>query len=588
MNGWQQIKKYRYLLLASAAIIFATLALVFMQYRSVQNAESQSRATLEANLEIHLLELIDQARRDTIDHANHIMHSIRQQRVRTRNLSSLERAFTRAQRRYPEVENFYVVFFESQAEEQTWQAYRFVPPNPDDQDGQKYEGAPVGKLIEDEETTASLRRAWVSIPKQEETTLYPAFDPQSVSSANPKQYFFHTVFELDRLKRQEPLSPVGLLVLSAKPETFPSKNYLKNLVASHEKSDKTLNSLVGKLNYKISLVETNQIRDLASSTKNSETYRLRRFNSEDFMFPNLVFGISSPGMENQTFLNQYTQSSIFLGLCAAVLSMIGLGLTWRATKREMKVAQLKTDFLASISHELKTPLTAIRAFGDLLHSGRARNPERIREYGELIKTESDRLTNLINNILEMSRLERGIRRYRLEENSLSDAVKETVEVFRHTGEASAFKFEIGIPKIPIKASFDKSALKQVLINLLSNAVKYSDKETGSNKIEVLVSKNDSNAIIEIKDYGIGIPPKERRNIFNAFHRASDDEVQNRRGTGLGLAIVREIIKGHGGEIFVESELGKGSVFRLYLPLITSQNTEVEPKILKEDPKWQTF
>src|SRR5215218_10065361 len=154
-----RIQKYWYLIIASAAILIATFGLLLMQYRSIDRTEAQARATMEANLELHLLEMVDDARRDIIDHANHIMHSIRQQRVRDRNLPSIERAFTRSLRRYTEIKEFYVVFFDRGMENETWKALRFIPPNPSDPKTQTYEGAPVGKLIEDSETSESLRRA---------------------------------------------------------------------------------------------------------------------------------------------------------------------------------------------------------------------------------------------------------------------------------------------------------------------------------------------------------------------------------------------------------------------------------------------
>jgi len=149
MNGWRDLHKYRYLIVASGAIIVATFALVILQYRSAQRTEAQARATMEANLDLHLLELVNEAKRDVLDHANHIMHAIRQQRVRDRNVPSIERAFTRALRRYPEVESFYVVFFEPGQEAETWRALRFVPADANDPQTQKYNGIPIGKMVED-------------------------------------------------------------------------------------------------------------------------------------------------------------------------------------------------------------------------------------------------------------------------------------------------------------------------------------------------------------------------------------------------------------------------------------------------------
>jgi len=363
---------------------------------------------------------------------------------------------------------------------------------------------------------------------------------------------------------QEKLDRVGLVAFTADPEAYPSPDYLRSLVARYEAREDNRGSL-GKLTYQVSLKKGATTRDLVSTGAPQEPLRRRGFEPADQLFPGLSFGIAPRDVQALQHAGEYSRISILLRLCAAGLALIGVGMTWRAVRRKMKVAQLKSDFLASISHELKTPLTAIRAFGDLLHSGRARNAERIREYGGLIKTESDRLTALINNILELLRLERGIRRYRLEEGFLCAAVAETVEVFRHTAEADGCTIEVELPSPPIKAKFDENALRQALLNLLSNAAKYSGESPHGRRIEVAARCGAAGAIIEVRDFGIGIAKSEQRQIFTAFHRALQAEVQARRGTGLGLAIVREVARAHGGEVSVESEPGKGATFRLRLP-----------------------
>lgn len=573
MKNWRELHKYRYLIIASAVIIGAIFALLFMQYRSVKRTQEHAQKTMKANLELHLFEISEEAKRRVLDHANHILHGIRQQRVRDRNIPSIERAFTRLEKRYDEVENWYVVFFERGQEAETWKALKFIPPDPNDPNVQTYEGNPVGKMVEDAETSESLRRAWDSIQnKEEQTTLYSAFDPNT-KDQNPQQYFFHTVYELDRLKRNTPLENIGLLIFSANPDKFPSKNYLQKLVAKHQQRDKEIDGLAGKMNYTISLSQGAEQRNLVVTNPEISPVMSRRFDEGDRLFPNLTFGISSPDIEAKAYANEYIQSSIFLGLVAAIVAIIGLILTWRATQREMQVAQVKSDFLANISHELKTPLTAIRAFGDLLHSGRASKPERIKEYGGIIKTESDRLTALINNILEMSRLERGIRKYRLEEGDLRETVAETVEVFQHSLNAEKFDVKVNLSLTPVKTKFDEGAIRQAVINLLSNAVKYSGNSEKS-QIEINLRNEENEAIIEIKDFGFGISKEEQRDIFLPFHRSINDEIQAKGGTGLGLAIVREIARGHGGDISVESEVGVGSTFRLHLPILLETKEEL--------------
>ncbi len=566
MNGWKDLQRYRYLLFASAVILITTFALVWSQYRSAQKAEAQAQQTLRANLDLHLLGLVDEAKRDMLDHANHIFHSITQRRVRERDVPRLERAFTRAARRYEEVGDFFVVFFDGSAENRIWRVFRFQPPNAADPAVKKYNGALIGNLTEDFAASIALSRAWHSATEQNRTLgehTITVFAPVDSENAQPQQVFFHIVYESDRLDRQDNLNQVGLLAFTANAENYPSPNFLSGLI-QRRATDKT--DSLGQLNYTIALHnDQNKTEKLLVGDNQTPPIYTRGFESSDNLFPNLSFGISAPVLP-ANYTENLTQSSILLGFGAAALSIVGLGLTWRATRREMKVARLKSDFLASISHELKTPLTAIRAFGDLIHSGRAKDSAKIREYGAIIKAESDRLTALINNILEMSRLERGLRLYRLENNSLCGVVSETVEVFRHTSDAQGFQIKVELPP-PVSTKFDESAIRQAILNLLSNAVKYSGSQNDNARIDVSLKTAETEAVIEIRDYGIGISAAEQKRIFEAFHRAPENEVQTQRGTGLGLAIVREVARAHGGEVSVESDVGAGSLFRLHLPLL---------------------
>jgi signal transduction histidine kinase len=572
MKNWREFQKYRYLLIASTAIIIAIFVLLVMQYRSVKRTQELAQKTMKANLELHLFEISEEAKRKILDHANHIMHGIRQQRIRERNIPSIERAFSRLAMRYSEVEDCYVIFFERGQEAGNWQALKFIRPAENDPNVQHYKEIPLGKLVTDTESSESLRRAWQSIPnKENQPALYTAYDPHTIG-AKPRQYFFHTVYEINPLRRGTPLESIGVLVFSAYPDRFPSKDYLPKLIAKHQEREKEIDGLIGKVDYTISLNQETGKSDLVNTNPEIPIMMSRRFDDSDKLFPNLTFGISSPDIEAKTYANEYIQSSTFLGLVAAVVAIIGLILTWRATQREMQVAQVKSDFLANISHELKTPLTAIRAFGDLLHSGRASNPERIREYGGIIKTESDRLTVLINNILEMSRLEHRIRKYRMEEGDLRETVAETIEVFQHSFDTGKFNLEVKLPLHPIMTKFDEGAIRQAVINLLSNAVKYSGNNPDS-RIEVKVVNETHEAVIAVRDFGIGISKEEQRDIFLPFHRSINDEIQAKGGTGLGLSIVREIARGHGGDVSVESETGKGSVFRFYLPILTETEQE---------------
>jgi len=458
MKHWREMHRYRYLLIASAAILVAIAVLLSIQYRSVKRSHENAQKTMRANLELHLLEISDEAKRDILDHSNHILHSLSQQRIRERNIVSIERSFTKLAKRYPEIEDCFVIFFDGGHENETWKALKFVTPEKAGDAATTHKGVPIGRLVEDHEVSESLRRAWQSVPKRSQSTLYASFDPES-REASPTQYFFHTVYELDVLVRDKPLENIGLLAFSARPERFPSADYLKSLVAKHQERDKEINGLIGKLDYKISL-EDGSTNSILASTTDAAPLISRHFDESEKLFQNLTFGISSPEIESKMSTSEYTQSTIFLAFLAAAAAIVGLVLTWRATRREMRVAQMKSDFLANISHELKTPLTAIRAFGDLLDSGRASKPERIREYGGIIKKESDRLTVLINNILEMSRIERGVRKYRLEPGDLRETVAETVDIFRISPEAADFDIKVSLSLTPNCSKFCRGTVQQ--------------------------------------------------------------------------------------------------------------------------------
>jgi signal transduction histidine kinase len=557
----------RYLIIALIAILIPTLTLAVMQYLSAQRTEAQAHATLEANLDLHLLGIVDEAKRDLVDRASYITHSISHRRIRDRDEPGLARSFTRAVRRYPEISQLYAVFFERGNETGAWRALRYQPPDPSDRNTTRFKGVAVGSLVEDENATEALRRAWLAIPNRKDDATYVTFAPTSLADPTPRQIFFHPVYEPDHMNRESDLDRVGSIALTAEANKYPHSGYLRELVDRFDQRSRVSSSL-GALVYRIRLKdEEGQARDLVSTGSPPGQFRSRGFEPGDRLFPNLTFEVALRDESTNEYASQFTGLSLLLGLGAAGLALAGLAMAWHATAREMRIAQMKSNFLASISHELKTPLTAIRAFGDLIRSGRTRDAKRIEQYGEMISYESDRLTALLNNILEISRLERDVRRYRLEQSDLTAAVTQIVDIFRATTRARGFEIKTELPALPIITRFDESALHQALLNLLSNAVNYS---SDSRLIEVRVWRGETEASIEVRDFGIGVAPAEQRRIFDPFYRSSQPEVQSKSGTGLGLAIVREIASAHGGAVTVESKAETGTAFTLHLPLLTAE------------------
>ncbi len=258
------------------------------------------------------------------------------------------------------------------------------------------------------------------------------------------------------------------------------------------------------------------------------------------------------------------QAMIFMAAFALLLALIGTGLvaTYRLQRRESEIARLKSDFVANVSHDLKTPLSLIRMFAETLEMDRVPDEARRREYYAVLTRESERLTRLIDNVLDFSRIESGRQRYDIGHGPVEPVVHEVIESFRHPLHQQGFAVDVSIaPDLP-DVPLDAEALKQALANLLDNAMKYSGDRR---KITVGARREGSGVAVEVADEGIGIPISERERIFEKFYRIGRSETQGRRGSGVGLALVRHIVEAHGGRVTVDGGPGEGSRFTLHLP-----------------------
>lgn len=240
---------------------------------------------------------------------------------------------------------------------------------------------------------------------------------------------------------------------------------------------------------------------------------------------------------------------------------------WRLLQRELALSRLKQSFVADVSHELKTPLALIRLFAETLLSGRVPTEDKKREYYEIIARESDRLTNLINNILDFARIDAGKKRYVFHRTDVAGLVRETYEAYKVQLDHAGFEHQLVIaPDLP-EIACDRDAIAQALINLINNAMKYHDDIDKFLGIDVApeTRRGRHGVLISVSDRGIGIRPEDRNRLFTDFYRANDERVRARRGAGLGLALVKHIVQGHSGIVDVESRLVKGSTFRIFLP-----------------------
>jgi two-component system phosphate regulon sensor histidine kinase PhoR len=233
--------------------------------------------------------------------------------------------------------------------------------------------------------------------------------------------------------------------------------------------------------------------------------------------------------------------------------------------KEKEVAEMKNDFVSNVSHELRTPLASIKAYVEMLIDGEADDEKTTREFYEVIQNEANRLSRLIDNILNISRIESGLVKINKQPQSLAVILKEALEVIAPQAKAKQITVKDQLPPVFYQTIADRDMLYQAVLNLLSNAVKYTP-DGGEIAIVTEVDEGRRKVITRISDTGVGIPPKDLPFVFDKFYRA---EANNRmaKGTGLGLSLVKHIVETvHKGRIFVESQIGKGSAFGFELDL----------------------
>jgi signal transduction histidine kinase len=288
------------------------------------------------------------------------------------------------------------------------------------------------------------------------------------------------------------------------------------------------------------------------------------------IFQGMVWAIKYPGTTIADIEAKFLRFHFALLAALSLLMVGGVFLTYRNVSREMNLARLKSDFVANVSHELRTPLALIRLYAETLELGRLTAKEKYQDYYRIIREESERLTALINNILDFSRIEAGRKEYEFKETNLPDLVHSTLDSYRFQIEQNGFAFEENISRDIPPVNVDREAIARSLLNLVNNALKYSKDQKF---IGVSLYRSNGCVKLEVRDHGIGIPPGELEKIFEKFYRCGDPLVHNIKGSGLGLSLVRHIVRAHGGDVQVESAPEQGSKFTIALPLDPSSQTE---------------
>jgi signal transduction histidine kinase len=256
-------------------------------------------------------------------------------------------------------------------------------------------------------------------------------------------------------------------------------------------------------------------------------------------------------------------------ISSSILSVLGasVALLVLSTRRAQELAQQQMEFVAAVSHELRTPLAVIRSAAENLADGVVKDDEQIRKYGDLVRNEGRRLTEMVEQILEFAGIESGQRAFVLRPVALPPMLRDIVHSSDALVRAAGIEVEYEIDDALPPALGDESALRRVFENLIANAIKYGQ---SGGWIGVAATRAGREVHVRIADRGIGISSAEQSRIFEPFYRAPDVIAARIQGAGLGLSLVRRIVEAHGGRISVRSDPGKGSEFTVILPAATEE------------------
>jgi two-component system phosphate regulon sensor histidine kinase PhoR len=281
-----------------------------------------------------------------------------------------------------------------------------------------------------------------------------------------------------------------------------------------------------------------------------------------WLFPEYAIGIRLKGQTIDELVQERFARNIGLIGVLTLMIVAGVWFIYRTVRREMELAQMKSDFVSNVSHELRTPLSLIRMFAETLQMGRIQKEKTKKEYYETIVRETERLTHLINNVLNFSRMESGKREYQFVAVDINEILRNVYAEFELPLAQEGFSFHLKSTNNLPAIRADREAITQAIVNLVDNAKKFSARQK---RITLHSGLTDNRVFIEVGDQGIGIAHAHHEKIFERFFRIISDTTPVAKGSGLGLTIVRQIMDAHGGEVTVRSEPGKGSTFRLIFP-----------------------
>ncbi|MBK8944017.1 MAG: HAMP domain-containing histidine kinase [Ignavibacteriae bacterium] len=286
-------------------------------------------------------------------------------------------------------------------------------------------------------------------------------------------------------------------------------------------------------------------------------------NKNLWTFTNYTIGISTSGKTIHNIVKERSRNNLISLAVLNIVIILGIIFLFINIRKEIKLSQLKSDFVSNVSHEIRTPLSLIGMFAETLELNRVESEEQKNEYYKIIRKEAERLTRIVNSILNFSKMESKNKKYSFESENLNSILDEVLFTYQHElnskkNECKINKFE-SLPELQL----DKESIMEAIINLIDNALKYCDKNCS---IEIATGIDEKFAYLEVSDNGIGISKENQKKIFEKFYRVTSGNVHNTKGSGLGLSLVKNTMLAHNGNVTVESKLGKGSKFKLLFPI----------------------
>jgi len=282
-----------------------------------------------------------------------------------------------------------------------------------------------------------------------------------------------------------------------------------------------------------------------------------------WLFPDYYLTIRQELREKPTLAEQRFQTNLFLIIGLNAILLLGAWFVYRTIKKEIELAQIKSDFVSNVSHEIRTPLALITMFSETLMLNRLKSEEKKQEYYRILNHEAQRLTSMVNKILNFSKMEAGKHHFQFEPVDLNVVVATVLESYDFHLTNKGFSYTFLPTEMELTINGDRETIAEALINLLDNAIKYSDDKK---EISIRTGINEGYYFVEIQDQGIGISEANQKAIFEKFFRVSSEGSKQRKGTGLGLSLVKYIMDAHKGTVELTSSPRVGSTFRLNFPI----------------------